>query len=405
MAFNGRAKMAYNDGPPSYKNHSQDIPLYHHTFSFLPEHSNVKGKDHSHTLNAGVHKFPFQLEIPPDLPPTLRSYTGAAIVDYRLKAVVVRSGFASANLSVKKPVLIMRGVGSDAMEFTSTVELGERKPLPGHFNFTSLICCRWQTTHGRAKPNTSSLCLTRYADVDVLFFIFQPDHGAHIQNQAHAAGEDIPVSIRFVPLAKGVRLRSVHTEIRESLTIFGKGDSQHTESHCILTHKSDLSDHSHLISRAPSRAPSEPLSRIPSHTQLSGMSSISPGAGSPGVGTPHSTVSGGVAAHDLTRRLAKISARDNEQQNSGNFLSEGRSPPTFSSLGSASRNDPQSQFVQRVQETLEPEPVFEPLDPDDVPPEEAHIVLHLRIPKYACPSNTTQPCVVSHRIKWTCQIE
>lgn len=88
----------------------------------MPERAN--GKDHTHTLNAGLHQFNFEFIVPPDLPPTMRSYSGSATVEYRLKAVVARSGFASSNLTCKRSIPLHRGLGSEAIEFNSTVEIG-----------------------------------------------------------------------------------------------------------------------------------------------------------------------------------------------------------------------------------------------------------------------------------------
>jgi hypothetical protein len=85
-------------------------------------------RDHAHTLNAGMHSFPFRLTLPSDLPATLRTFSGAAAINYKLKATVLRAGFGSVNWTAKKIIHIARGLQPDAIEFNSTVDLGPRLP-------------------------------------------------------------------------------------------------------------------------------------------------------------------------------------------------------------------------------------------------------------------------------------
>lgn len=120
-----RAKLHYIDPAPNYKAHSVEIPLFHHDFAFFPE----PVAHHTHTLNAGEHKFPFSLMLPDDLPGSLRTTGGSAQIDYKLKAHVVRSGFAHTNYTYKRPVQVTRGLAPDALEFTSSVDLGKLRRL------------------------------------------------------------------------------------------------------------------------------------------------------------------------------------------------------------------------------------------------------------------------------------
>jgi len=69
-------------------------------------------------------------------------------------------------------------------------------------------------------------------------------------------------------------------------------------------------------------------------------------------------------------------------------------PPTSTSSG----------LVEPWMNGLEVEPDFVPLDEDDLPPEEVHLVLKIPIPALAAPTNTVPPATISHRIKWSCLI-
>jgi hypothetical protein len=120
--------MSYNDGAPQFKSHSSETSVYHHAWEYLPSHASGS---HTHTLNAGLHTFPFRLSLPPDLPPSLRNHTGTAVITYKLKATASR-GFGSSNTTVKKEIWIARGLKPDALEYNSTVDLGAlaiRSPL------------------------------------------------------------------------------------------------------------------------------------------------------------------------------------------------------------------------------------------------------------------------------------
>lgn len=236
--------------------------------------------------------------------------------------------------------------------------------------------------------------------------------------QAHAAGDDLPISVHFVPLGKGIRVKEITTEIRENLIIYGKHGYQHNESHAIFIDKEDCDPNENSINRIQSQPTSAPLSRVASLAQLGDLQLSMSGSHSPSVThspsvpSPQPSVSSGVAPHDLSSRLAKIKVRGDERTPPYNGNSGGQPTQTSSGYlsprsrsGTGSRNDPQSQFVQRVQEALEPEPAFEPLDDQDLPPSEKHMVFHVRIPKFAAPSNAMSPAVISHRIRWTCLIE
>ena len=143
------------DGAPTYKIHTQETPIFFHNFSFLPEHAD--SHHHAHTLNAGLHSFPFSLMLPSDLPASLRSHAGAAMIEYRLKATVVKSGFVTTNWTSKRVVNVHRGLGADSVEFNSTVELG----MCLHYLLKSSIQIL-KKIHGLTKSSTRLLYHTKY---------------------------------------------------------------------------------------------------------------------------------------------------------------------------------------------------------------------------------------------------
>lgn len=234
-----------------------------------------------------------------------------------------------------------------------------------------------------------------------------------------------------MPLNKGVRINSIHTEIRENLIIYGKNNSQHNESHAIYASKEELQPGSHGISRAASRAPSAPLTRVSSANNLGAMVSSgdhspattsgsqsrnSPRGSSqqlPQAGPSSAGDGGGVAPGDLSRRLAKVKFRPGNADRTFSNITAPTSPerpsppslhPRSAETSAQGLQDSNSGFHRRIAETLEPEPEFEGDHEDDLPPDEKHIVLHVKIPRYAAPSNSVPPAIISHRVKWSCLI-
>lgn len=167
-----RAKVVWRDT----STHHYEHPLFFHDFSFLNPssssvpHSSGKGS-HSHTLAAGRHVFPFSLHVPGSLPASLRTYTGSCVTEYKLKAVASRPGFA-ADWKIRKQIRVTRGLGVDSAEYLQTLEIENTWPRKLAYAFT-------------------------------------------IPHKAYACGEIVPVSVKFSPLAKGVKIVSLVTTIRE----------------------------------------------------------------------------------------------------------------------------------------------------------------------------------------------
>ncbi|EGO25773.1 hypothetical protein SERLADRAFT_388228, partial [Serpula lacrymans var. lacrymans S7.9] len=85
-------------------------------------------KRHSHTLKAGRHLFPFQLQLGGSLPSSISTtaYGGASVM-YKLRAVAVRPGL-SHNLQTAIPISIMRSFAPEALEYQQTLEIENTWP-------------------------------------------------------------------------------------------------------------------------------------------------------------------------------------------------------------------------------------------------------------------------------------
>jgi hypothetical protein len=91
--------------------------FYNHEWSFLEGERN-----HKHTIKAGQHVFPFQVQLPNTLPVSCRTHPGSASIAYKLRATAVRSAF-SANFHAFRSVHVMRSFSPEAMEYNQTLEV------------------------------------------------------------------------------------------------------------------------------------------------------------------------------------------------------------------------------------------------------------------------------------------
>ncbi|KIJ18370.1 hypothetical protein PAXINDRAFT_8626 [Paxillus involutus ATCC 200175] len=96
-----------------------------HDWSFL------EGQKHlSHTLKAGFHHFPFQLQLGGSLPSSIASTVyGGAHAYYKLRAVAVRPGLAH-NMQAVMPISIIRSFAPEALEYQQSLEI----EIPGQTN-------------------------------------------------------------------------------------------------------------------------------------------------------------------------------------------------------------------------------------------------------------------------------
>lgn len=187
--------------------HNYTHNIVQHDWSFLEGN-----KRHTHTLKAGLHNFPFSFTLDGNLPSSITTATGDGAIQYRLRAAVVRSGLSFSNLSATKGFRLSRTFTPEALEFNQTLEIENTWPGKVMYSIT-------------------------------------------VPYKAYAAGDSIPVILKFMPIAKGVRVLSVSSVIKEYSLVFTKGSS-HADTRNVITTKHELhGGHAVLIEQDASRPP------------------------------------------------------------------------------------------------------------------------------------------------------
>ncbi|KAJ7777278.1 hypothetical protein B0H16DRAFT_952762 [Mycena metata] len=189
LQFRGKA---YLPVPPRDSSSSSNPPstyiLCKHNWSFLEGQ-----KKQSHTLKAGRHLFPFQLQVGGSLPCSIVTDAfGGASVTYKLRATAQRTGF-SHNLSAVAPVFLIRSLGPTALEYQQTRDIEHL----------------WS---------------------DKLMF------SVAIPHTAWPAGDGFVALLKISPLVKGVGVLTVTTSLRETTKAFGRPNSV-TRTVATVTHE------------------------------------------------------------------------------------------------------------------------------------------------------------------------
>ncbi|TDL15305.1 hypothetical protein BD410DRAFT_732926 [Rickenella mellea] len=177
LQFRGKARLPQSLLEPHVLSGSHNVYVAcQHDWSFLEG-----AKKQSHTLKPGRHFFPFQLTLGGSLPSsiTTRANSGASM-SYKLRATAVRSGITATNLTATCPVKILRTIAPAALEYQQTLEIENTWPEK------------------------------------LMYSIVLP-------HKAWAAGDDLTALMKFVPLAKGVRVLHVTTSINETTKTFARG--------------------------------------------------------------------------------------------------------------------------------------------------------------------------------------
>lgn len=282
------------------KNHHYTHPLVHHDWSFLEG-----DKRHVHTLKAGHHSFPFQLMLDSALPSSIHTYAGDAQVQYKLRATVVRAGFTASNYVAQKSFDLQRTFTQDALEFNQTLEIENTWPGKVMYSLT-------------------------------------------LPYKAYAAGDDIPVAVKFMPLAKGVRVTAITTMLKEYTTVNTR-HSAHNDTRSAAGAKHEFREGRAVqVTEEPHRPPihsagkwaNVPIRR--SSTNLAGM------------------VNNAVAG------------------------------PSGSSSTNANMTD--EEIAAAASEDV--------MHGDD----EVNTIYSLYIPPWATPTHTIHPITVTHKLKWSCTI-
>ncbi|KAJ8076341.1 hypothetical protein PM082_000762 [Marasmius tenuissimus] len=179
LQFRGKARlpvpshesMTLNSSPITYI-------VCNHEWSFLEGE-----KKHSHTLKAGRHFFPFQLQLGGSLPSSISTAAfGGASVAYKLRAHVSRPGF-NHNLQSILPVNIIRSFAPEALEYQQTLEIENTWPEK------------------------------------IMYSIMIP-------HKAWAAGDSLTALVKFSPLLKGVGVLNINTTIHETTKVFARSGHQ-----------------------------------------------------------------------------------------------------------------------------------------------------------------------------------
>jgi hypothetical protein len=162
--------------------------ICNHEWSFLEGE-----KRHSHTLKAGFHRFPFQLQLGGSLPSSIRSgVSGSAHISYKLRAIAVRPGLAH-NMQVVMPISIVRTFAPEALEYQQSLEIENTWPEK------------------------------------LMYSIMIP-------HKAWAAGDQLTSMVKFSPLSKGVRVLTVTTTIHEITKLHCRGGAQEHTRSVVTTH-------------------------------------------------------------------------------------------------------------------------------------------------------------------------
>ncbi|KAJ7495887.1 hypothetical protein B0H11DRAFT_1857140 [Mycena galericulata] len=191
LQFRGKARLPPSAHDPIHSTGSTYI-LCDHDWSFLEGE-----KKHSHTLKAGRHFFPFQLQIGGSLPSSISTPTfGGASVAYKLRANAVRPGL-NHNLQAVAPVHILRSFAPEALEYQQTLEV--ENTWPGKLMYSIMI-----------------------------------------PHKAWAATDTLTGLVKLSPLVKGVGVLSVGMSIHETTKVHGRSTQEYTR--VVASAKYDIID-------------------------------------------------------------------------------------------------------------------------------------------------------------------
>ncbi|GAA5948720.1 hypothetical protein JCM3765_004984 [Sporobolomyces pararoseus] len=348
LVFTGTAKVSWRDT----STHHHDHPLFFHDFNFLnpsshtAPHQGKKEHHQVHTLKPGRHVFPFSLHVPGSLPASLRTYSGSGIIEYKLKARAERPGITAADWKARRVVRVARGFGVDAVEYNQTLEIENTWPGKVMYSFT-------------------------------------------LPHKAFAAGDTIPVAVKFSPLAKGVRIVSLVTTIREHTTVYSKSSS-HSEARDATVVKYNF-----VQDGAPSSSEQNsgnPPARIESAASLRSLG----GFHSSGMMTPQ-TPAFGSPFHGGAMTPLESPRTGNSRTSSPGFPFNRR--PTGQGRFQIGADDESDEEEEQT-----PQPEEEP-EEDDGQDTEVDVVVDVQVPIWTAPTHTVHPVFVNHKIKWSAFIK
>ncbi|KAG1735999.1 hypothetical protein EDB19DRAFT_1910444 [Suillus lakei] len=312
--------------PISLNSSGQTYSLCTYDWSFLEGE-----KRHSHTLKAGKHLFPFSLTLGGSLPSSiyLPSANLPSFISYKLRATAVRPGLAH-NLHASHPVTLIRSFATDSLEYQQTLEIENTWP-------------------------------------DKLMYTLVLPH------RAWAAGDTLTALCKFIPLAKGVRVLSVLTNLNETVKIPSRG-SEYTRA--VVATKHEVTPLGKL--------------KLVSESWYGIRQPLGPGATLHPLGATSVTVPTSPALEDGP---PSFNPPD---------LSLRQVPSTPSS--SSSHSHPQPTASSSSAPSHDPDPSHdEPPDPalDEFTSTDLISPLSLTLPPTLPPSHPLDPIHISHRIRWS----
>ncbi|KIY53632.1 hypothetical protein FISHEDRAFT_32979 [Fistulina hepatica ATCC 64428] len=191
LQFRGKARLPIpaHESTIGLNNSGVTYVVCNHDWSFLEGE-----KKHSHTLKAGRHLFPFQLQLGGSLPSTVSTTVlGGASVTYKLRAHVTRPGL-SHNLQTQCPVVLVRSFTPEALEYQQTLEIENTWPEK------------------------------------IMYSIMIP-------HKAWAAGDSFAALVKFQPLTKGTAVMNITSSIHETTKIYARSGLQdHTRVVASIRH-------------------------------------------------------------------------------------------------------------------------------------------------------------------------
>ncbi|KAA1089632.1 hypothetical protein PGT21_025515 [Puccinia graminis f. sp. tritici] len=300
--------------PLSGKRYHQETPVFTNHSEFLPLCSD---SSHTHTLQSGLHQFHFCLKLPPGLPASLRTSSGSGLIYYKLKAVAARpNAFLlkhPSRFETKKFLRVSRSFPAEALEWSQTLDI--ENTWPGKISY--------------------EISLPR---------------------KAFVAGETIPISIKFTPLVKGVRVTSLVVTIKEHVTLLAKpGAMPHAENRDVGEYRFEFKTGTSQPASRSSEPPNRRMGALTS-TDLS----------------------------LLTRRLQAVSVGN--EGGSRNEQSSGRSEPARSRAVSTG--------------TRSVTTIFDPENPENLSGELEKVV-GISLPATTTPTHPIPPVTVTHKLRFS----
>jgi hypothetical protein len=300
--------------------------------------------------------FNFSFTFEGNLPSTLRTYLNDANVSYKLRASAIRSAFSS-NFHAQRTVTVVKSFTNEALEFNQTLEIENT----------------W--------PGKVMYCLT-------------------LPFKAYAAGDEIPVNVKFMPLAKGVKVTSVSSVVKEYTQVHTR-HSSHNEVRVAASIKHEIRNgRAYRVTEA-GAAPVAP----PHH--FYGEDSVPPGSATPSA--PPSPHHRAVREHSLgaipplpdsglSSRIgsfANLAGASLGRAHDGYFAHPGS--------GSGSANATPGPSHPTVAEI--PDDIRNADDDDiNIGDDEVDTMITIPIPTWTTPSHNVHPVYVTHKIKWSCAI-